>query len=571
MAKKNEHVGHKKSLLLSIGGGVFGLYVFFIFVEAFLFSSSFGPNVLIAGVDISNLSPVKAKDKLENAWSGYKTSNILIDGENYPIEGLVTSADFEKSINTALANQRNLYFSLGVLRSQRYALSVSANDDALYKILTSSYDKSQKASKNANILFGQGTKIVPSEDGNNFLLAENRSNILSALSNMDGNVSFRTAVSKANVTTDEATQLLELANNATSKDIVVKTTKDDQVIPTQDLRNWLQLSSASNSLVASNSDYLWVNDAKYGFFNPAKVNDWIDTLAKKVNQKAVNARLTISEGKATIFTPSQVGQELDTNDLAQKIQDAATGEKTVTANIATTQPDVTEGTLNNLGINELVSSGWSDFRGSPPNRLHNLTVGASKFNGVLIKPGEEFSFNKTLGPVDASTGYLPELVILENKTVPQYGGGMCQVSSTAFRAALNAGLPILERLNHAYPVQYYKPYGVDATIYLPKPDLVFTNDTDHYILIQTYIQGTQLHFDFYGTKPARTVKFSGNKDANGAVEAVEKVNPTLYDQDVRGPGSFTAVFYRHIYDLAGKLTDNDKFTSKYDSPSKYPH
>jgi vancomycin resistance protein YoaR len=189
----------------------------------------------------------------------------------------------------------------------------------------------------------------------------------------------------------------------------------------------------------------------------------------------------------------------------------------------------------------------------------------------LIKPDETFSFNKTLGPVDSSTGYLPELVILENKTTPQFGGGMCQVSSTAFRAALNAGLPILERTAHAYPVSYYKPFGVDATIYLPKPDLVFKNDTGKYIFIQTHIEGTKISFDFYGTKPQRSILFDGNDKATAGVFPVEKVNPGIYDQGARGNNSFTASVYRFVYDTAGKLIRTDKFISKYDSPDKYPH
>jgi len=189
----------------------------------------------------------------------------------------------------------------------------------------------------------------------------------------------------------------------------------------------------------------------------------------------------------------------------------------------------------------------------------------------MIKPDEDFSFNKALGAVDASTGYLPELVILADKTVPEFGGGLCQVSSTAYRAALNSGLPILERHAHAYPVSYYKPYGVDATIYLPSPDMRFTNDTGKYIYVQTKIIGTKLYFDFFGTKKDVNIKFSGNPDANGAVDTVEKVASTLTEQDARGPKSFTATFYRHIYDITGKLLDNDKFTSKYDSPDKYPH
>jgi vancomycin resistance protein YoaR len=79
--------------------------------------------------------------------------------------------------------------------------------------------------------------------------------------------------------------------------------------------------------------------------------------------------------------------------------------------------------------------------------------------GVIIKPGEEFSFNHYLGPVKAEQGFLPELVIKRTGTVPELGGGLCQVSSTTFRAAMNAGLPITQRKNHAYAVQYYSPQG----------------------------------------------------------------------------------------------------------------
>jgi vancomycin resistance protein YoaR len=291
----------------------------------------------------------------------------------------------------------------------------------------------------------------------------------------------------------------------------------------------------------------------------------------KNNVAAKNATLGVADGKVLITANETIGRQVDREKALSDIQNAVKAGSSVNIVINQIQPEVSRANFESLGLKELISEGWSDAAGSPKNRIHNYTTGASKFNGVLIKPGEKFSFNKALGPVDASTGYLPELVILDNKTVPEYGGGLCQVSSTAFRAALNAGLPIDERHFHAYPVVYYKPYGVDATIYLPSPDLRFTNDTGKYIMIQTKIVGTKLYFDFYGTKKPGKVTFSGNADANGAVEVVEKVNSSITDQDVRGPKSFTAVFYRHIYDAAGKLTDNDKFTSKYDTPDKYPH
>jgi vancomycin resistance protein YoaR len=173
---------------------------------------------------------------------------------------------------------------------------------------------------------------------------------------------------------------------------------------------------------------------------------------------------------------------------------------------------------------------------------------------VLIKPGEEFSFIKILGPVDESTGYLPELVIKVDKTIPEYGGGMCQVSTTCFRAALNSGLKITARTNHAYPVQYYAPQGTDATVYIPNPDLRFLNDTPEYILIQTHIEGTQLTFDFYGTSDGRQTKIVG---------------PTVTSRGAGG--AMKTVLYQEVYDANENLLRKSEFKSSYDSPSKYPH
>ncbi|MDD3480935.1 MAG: VanW family protein, partial [Patescibacteria group bacterium] len=269
---------------------------------------------------------------------------------------------------------------------------------------------------------------------------------------------------------------------------------------------------------------------------------------------------------------AQNGIELEMTESTENVI-AALNEKKTEADleIEIKEPEISEKTLSSLGLSELISTGYSNFAGSPANRRHNIRVGASKFNGLLIKPGETFSFTTNLGEVDAANGYLPELVIKENTTTPEYGGGLCQVSTTTFRAALNGGLPIVARKAHSYPVSYYRPYGTDATIYIPNPDLKFTNDTGKYILIQTRATGNYLYFDFYGTKKDVSLKFAGNKNATGAVSLVENVTPHTYDFGGRGPGSFKAIFYRFIYDGTGKLLDSESFYSNYDSPDKYPH
>jgi vancomycin resistance protein YoaR len=176
----------------------------------------------------------------------------------------------------------------------------------------------------------------------------------------------------------------------------------------------------------------------------------------------------------------------------------------------------------------------------------------------LIKPGEVFSFNKYLGEVSAATGYAEGIVILENKEEKQYGGGLCQVSSTAYRAALLAGLPILSRTNHAFAVSYYtEPYGVpgvDATIYLPYPDMQFRNDTGSYILIQTELIGTTLKFRFYGTKTK-----------SGVIRGPYFISG---DNDHTKPSQ--TVFYRDVLDLNGNVIKTDTTTTSYKSSLDFP-
>lgn len=165
--------------------------------------------------------------------------------------------------------------------------------------------------------------------------------------------------------------------------------------------------------------------------------------------------------------------------------------------------------LQELGIRELIGTGHTAFAGSPGNRRHNITTGMSKFNGLLIPPGATFSFNENLGEVDGSTGYKLELVIKAEGTVPEYGGGICQVSSTMFKAALFSGLPIVERSPHSYAVSYYAQidgYGLDSTIYPGVKDLKFQNDTPSNLLIQTFVEGNDAYINFFGTSDGRQVR-----------------------------------------------------------------
>lgn len=178
--------------------------------------------------------------------------------------------------------------------------------------------------------------------------------------------------------------------------------------------------------------------------------------------------------------------------------------------VTETQPQITVSSdLAAMGIKEVVTVGESDFSNSPNNRLHNIATGLAKFNGHLIPQGSTFSFVQTLGPVSAATGYLKELVIKGARTEPDYGGGLCQVSSTAYRGVWEFGLPIPQRKNHSFAVNHYAPQGTDATVYPPNVDIKFTNNTPGALLMQTYSEGDFAYFIYYGTKDARETEVIG--------------------------------------------------------------
>ncbi len=553
-------------------GAVFCVYFLLLAISAIFFEKRFGFNAKVAGVDVSLKSKNEAETTINNAWQKYQAGDIVLSGQKIPTSDLVTGIDVKESVDNALNVQQKGYLKLDVFWGTNNSAFISINNEKISNLLLEKYDELTIPSENAQVVIDKTAKIFLEKEGKRLLLPESREVVIDGLSQFSLKKDYVTRSPGVSFTSKEAEGLLTEIQALVSEPIMLSSDRGNFEITSEKLESWLKISPTSPKTVILIDSILPKETlSSYNYFDQSMVNLYIQEIAGKINQNPENAQLAVQNGQIVVTKPAITGYSLDQPSSATQIQKITTDARELELKIVTTPAEVREDNLITLGLKELVSTGWSNFAGSPNNRIHNVKTGASKFNGVLIKPGEEFSFNKALGPVEAYTGYLPELVILQDKTVPQYGGGLCQVSSTAFRAALNSGLPILERTMHAYPVSYYKPYGVDATIYLPEPDLVFTNDTGKYIMIQTRIEGTKLYFDFYGTKPARTVKFAGDKGAAGAVDLIENVSPAIYDAGARGQGSFTAAFYRFIYNTSGVLSNSSSFISKYDSPDKYPH
>jgi vancomycin resistance protein YoaR len=243
----------------------------------------------------------------------------------------------------------------------------------------------------------------------------------------------------------------------------------------------------------------------------------IRQIADETEKPGTRPRVAWNNGDLKIIKPGKPGLRLDEARARDMVIAAAMGrDRTLDLPMVPTDPPVTEANLHQLGIRELVSIGKSDFTGSAAYRVHNIGVGMQLLNGLLIAPGEEFSFNKNIGQINAANGFVEGAAIIQNRTQQEFGGGICQDSTTMFRAAFWAGLPITERWGHSFYISWYDKYalgprgngpGLDATIFTGGPDLKFVNDTGAWLLIQAWSNPKTgvAQIELYGTKPNRTV------------------------------------------------------------------
>ncbi|MBI2028252.1 MAG: VanW family protein [Candidatus Levybacteria bacterium] len=321
-------------------------------------------------------------------------------------------------------------------------------------------------------------------------------------------------------------------------------------------------------------------------YSEEKLIEILSPFIKSINKDPTDALFTFENGKVTTFRVSSDGQMIDIDAIKKSLDSQFTtlllstkSPKNAPKNISIRipikiiKPKITTDKINNLGIKELIGTGTSLFSHSIQSRIFNITLAASKINGVLIAPGEEFSFDKALGDVSAFTGYKQAYIIQGGKTILGDGGGVCQVSTTFFRSILDAGLPITERNAHSYRVGYYEldsPPGLDATIYVPSVDLKFKNDTGNYVLIQTLVDENlqQLSIFLYGTKDGRTVEISKPVITNIIPPPEDRYQDdpnlpkgTVKQIDFKAEGS--RVSFTRLVHKNGKEIISDKFISNY--------
>ncbi|NMC13524.1 MAG: hypothetical protein GYA34_11660 [Chloroflexi bacterium] len=280
------------------------------------------------------------------------------------------------------------------------------------------------------------------------------------------------------------------------------------------------------------------------------LQQYLENIAPKIERQPQNARFVFNDEskELEVIQSAITGRTLDISaSIAQINQKIASGEHIVPLSVVTTNPTITENAkAKELGINELVSKQTSFFYGSSGERIQNIETAASRFHGVLVPPNTTFSMAEVLGDVSLETGFAEALIIFGNQTIKGVGGGVCQVSTTLFRTAFFGGYPIVERYPHAYRVSYYEYdqsgsinenlAGLDATVFVPKVDFKFTNDTPYWLLMETYVNAAarKLTWKFYSTSDGRTVDWetSGLRNVVEPGEPILRENPELAKNEI---------------------------------------
>jgi vancomycin resistance protein YoaR len=308
------------------------------------------------------------------------------------------------------------------------------------------------------------------------------------------------------------------------------------------------------------------------FSGPA-ADAYFARLEKIVDTPPKDADFAISSNGKVRLVPSQPGLGLEVPQSAARILAAATRvvNRSATLALAEQQPKRTTADAQAMGITGTVAT-YETFYGGIANRIHNVELVAHLVDHKFIAPGETFSFNGTTGERSAAKGFLTAPVIVNGELQNGLGGGVCQVSTTVFNAAYEAGLPITERTNHALYISHY-PLGRDATVDYPSVDLKFVNDTKHWLLLRTFVGPSSLVVGLYGTPQHRRVETTTAPLRDVAPAPVKKtVDATLSPGEVvvdnYGAPAQTTSVERKVYTPDGKLLSDATWYSSYVSQPK---
>lgn len=491
-------------LLLGIGVTVFGFY----------YTTRILPHTRIGQISVGGLTKSAAAQKLNQAENDFNQQPVTFAHNDKTWQ--IKPADFSLTFDHAAAlqeayasgkqgtlSQQLLDWAKSLVLTHQLQTSVQPVGDAGKQLLE---DKILASIENppveTTLSFVPGNvTVLTGRTGQKLDYPTFMQQMLQVFAKQQNAVALKLTDFQPEVTVTMASDAQAAATQVLSTPWTLKANNQSYTLDPTAIASWLKTDVQRDSQKQATGLTLAVDTTK--------LQAYVKGLVGQVEFAALNVQLHGDASGISIVAPSKPGLKMDIEKTASTIQGAllgVPGNRTMTAVTQTLAADVREDNYAALGIKQLIGAATTDFSGSPNNRVFNIGVGQRSLNGLFIKDGDTFSTVGALGPIDESAGYLPELVIKDNRTVPEAGGGLCQVSTTMFRSVLNAGLPIVARTNHAYRVSYYERGvgpGLDATIYDPSPDFKWKNDTGHIVFMQSYIKGKTLTFELYGTSDGR--------------------------------------------------------------------
>jgi vancomycin resistance protein YoaR len=539
----------KQFLVAILLGLLLFFLAFFLLLTGFQVwhAGSIYPGVRVAGIDVGGLTPDTATARITTVFNYPHNGRILLrDGGK---TWLVTPAELGVFFDPKESTQRA--FAVGRSGSLIHRLREQADtlfngvdvspafifDQRLaYNTLASIAQQVDTPVIEANLTM-QGTEVIvrSGQKGRMVDIAATLVQVDALLRSLQDGV-IPLVIKETPPVILDATKQAELARAILSQPLTL-TLPEGQTSETSAKGPWvIQPQTLAGLLV--------VERASSGYqvgLNSSLLRTYLSNLTASVDVYPQDARFTFNDTthQLEVLQKSVTGRTLDVEATLKAIQDKVTsGQHTLPLVFQYVKPQVEDtATGQSLGITELVHAETSYFYGSTAPRIQNITAAASRFHGLLVAPGQTFSMASAMGDITLDNGYAEALIIVGGKTVQGVGGGVCQVSTTLFRAAFFTGFPIVERHAHAYRVGYYEKVsgnrrnpdlaGLDATVFVPLVDFKFTNDTPYWLLMETYVnpKASSITWKFYSTSDKRSVDWN----TTGPVNIVPAPDPVYHE------------------------------------------
>ena len=581
-----------KKVYLGLGLAILLLAVLF-FGFSFAYRGKIYSKTYIGEVNFGGKTKAQAEETLRQMIEGSNNGslNYVFSGKEYQISPIDLKVDYSSNVAQTIDNLYLIGRGGGIgkiFREKVKSIFGENNVQAAFGLDENKLDEFiagiakdiDKPEKDASIALRDDEPYVTAEEiGQRFPLLENKTIAQKTIGefNFSDKTPFLVINLYPKITVPIAEKALEKTKELLNHKLAMTARGKTLVLDKKDLEGIIDFTAIQNRDLAIKTNVSFAPEdlEKYSLlpdFSPKKIGEYLDKISPEINQEAKDAQYKVSGGKVIAFGLAQTGYELEKDKATEQIINALnTNQESIDLPIKETKPAIGSSDPAEAGIKELIGEGKTSWRGSPPNRIHNLTLGANKISGSIVKPGEEFSTVHTLSPITASNGFLPELVIKNSTRVePDIGGGLCQVSTTLFRAVIYSGLKVTARTPHSFRVSYYEPpVGMDATVFDPAPDFKFINNMDTPILIWAFAGSNSLTFQIYGTKDGRQISISTPTTYNyvsppGPVYAESSSMATGAIRQVeRATAGVSASFTYKVVSAAGEVLENETFVSKY--------